>query len=252
MRTYTLSGKGAEVHVRFSPTIDLANTPHEIALVSLQTAHTVTNIKEGYNDLHYAVPVDDGKGHITYESYVMKLPPGTYTIDDVNVYIYSALREQFKDTDAKTKMHFMLDGEENTQKCRISTSFRLDFDHAGSVGPLLGFTRKVHPTAFGEFVYSDQNVTLVKDFNVIVTCNVVESGYINNRRAHVLHQFHIDKRPSTIFEVRPPEKVFHRVTRNWIDDITIRLENPEGQLIPLRSDTELVVTLLLRTAHDDI
>ncbi|KAK7872146.1 hypothetical protein R5R35_001713 [Gryllus longicercus] len=67
MRTYTLSGKGAEVHVRFSQTIDLANTPHEIALVSLQTAHTVTNIKEGCNDLHYAVPVDDGKGHITYE-----------------------------------------------------------------------------------------------------------------------------------------------------------------------------------------
>ncbi|KAK7870660.1 hypothetical protein R5R35_009221 [Gryllus longicercus] len=250
MRTYTLSGKGAEVNVRFSPTIDLGNTPHEIALVSLQTTHMVSNIKEGCNDLHYSVPVDDGKGGIEYEGYVMKLPTGTYTIDDVNIHIYSALREEFKDTGKK--MHFMLDGEENTQKCRISTSFRLDFDIAGSVGPLLGFTRKVNPMPFGEFVFSDNNVTLVKDFNVIVTCNVVESGYINNRRAHVLHQFYIDKRPSSIFEVRPPEKVFHRVTRTRIDDITIRLENPEGQFIPLRSDTDPVVTLLLRTADDDI
>ncbi|GLH15566.1 Uncharacterized protein GBIM_19991 [Gryllus bimaculatus] len=251
MRTYTLSGKRAEVSVRFSPIIDLANTPHEIALVSLQTAHTVTNIKEGCNAFHYAVPVDDGKG-IKYHNYVLKLPTGTYTIDDVHVHIYSALREQFKEQFASKKKYFVLDSEENTQKCRISTSFRLGFDIVDSVGPLLGFTRNVNPTSSGEYVFSDKNVTLVKDINVIVTCNVVESGYINNRRAHILHQFDIDRRPSSIFEVRPPEKVFHPVTRNWIDDITIRLENPEGQLIPLRSDTNIVVTLLLRTAHDDI
>ncbi|KAK7864455.1 hypothetical protein R5R35_011692 [Gryllus longicercus] len=181
----------------------------------------------------------------------MKIPTGTYTIDDVNVQIYSALREHFKEQFASKTFNFVVDGEEKTQKVRISTSFRLGFDIVGSVGPLLGFTRNVNPTLSGEYVFSDKNVTLVTDFNVLVSCNVVESGYINNRRAHILYQFYIDKRPSSILEVRPPEKVFHRVTRNWIDDITIRLENPEGQLIPLRSDTDLVVTLLLRTAHDD-
>lgn len=255
MRTYTLCGKGAEVTVRFSPPIDLEKVPHEIALVSLQTAHRVTNIKEGCNKLHYSVPKEDGAagGEQTKdEYYMMTLPTGTYTIDDIHIQIYSFLREQFKEDFASNKYFFALDGEENTQKCRISTSFHLHFDIEGSVGPLLGFTRTVDPTPRGEFVFSDKNVTLIEDFNVLVTCNIIESGYINNRRAHIIHQFHVDKRPSSIFEFRPAEKVYHRVTRNWIDDITIRLENDRGQLIPLRSDTDLIVTLLLRTAHDDI
>lgn len=245
MRTYTITGKGPEVGVRFTEPLDLSGNPHEIGLVSLQTTNTVMNVKPCCNQLHYSDPTTEQESVIT-------LPPGTYTLDDIHYYINIFLESEFRDEFSRGNHFFELGGEANRQICRINTSFILYFDRPNSIGQLLGYTRVVKPTTRDEYAYSDSNVTLVRDFNVFVTCNAIDSGFINNRKSHILYQFHINDAPASIVEERPGERVYHRVTRDWIDEIVIRMENAEGHLIPLRSDTEFTCTLILRTARDDI
>ncbi|KAK7788423.1 hypothetical protein R5R35_013828 [Gryllus longicercus] len=242
MRTYTLIGKGPEVSVKFAPGVDLSNDVYEIALVHLSTVHTIRNVKDGHNRLHYEVVEGDGAP----ASYMLSISPGTYTLEDIHHRISNNLHQQFPSDFAEKKHFFELEADPQTNKVRVNTSFTLRFDHAESIGPLLGFSKTVSPTPFGVYVAADAAPTIVKDFEVFVTCNVIESGYINHRIAHVLYQFHVNDLPAAIVEERPAEKIFHRVTRRWIDEISIRLENADGHLIPLYSETPLTCTLLVR------
>lgn len=211
----------------------------------LSTVHHIRNVKEGHNKLHYDVD-EGGGGGSSLTSYVLSVPPGTYTLEDINRHISNILQHQFP-TDFAGKKHFFdLAADSHTNRVRVNTSFTLRFDHAESIGPLLGFSRTVTPTLFDKYVSSETSPKIVKDFEVFVTCNVIESGYINNRKAHVLYQFHVTDFPAAIIEERPTERIYHRVTRNWIDELSVRLENVEGQLVPLNSETPLSCTLLVR------
>lgn len=86
-RSFSMCGKGPRITVRFTPPLTLEDGAYDFALVGLQTTNKVLNIREGVgNTLDYS----DEKN-----AYVLKVPDGTYLIDDINRYIYSVLRAQF-------------------------------------------------------------------------------------------------------------------------------------------------------------
>ena len=226
--------------MRFTPPLDLEHRPHELGLIHLHTAHSVLNVRPGCDRLYYG----DASG-----DYMLTVPTGTYTLDDINHYIYTFLLKQFKSEFAEKRHFFDLEADNVTQTCRVNTSFTLQFDGESSIGHVLGFTRTVKPTARDEYEVSDGEMTLLKDYSVFVSCNIIESGFINARRAHNLHQFHIEDPPGSVIAEKPSHVVYHRVNRNWIDEITVRLENEDGNLIPFRKKTPLRCMLVLRRSE---
>lgn len=248
-QSITVCGSGAEVTVRFSPPIDLGNVPHELALVDLQTVNTVLNVRNGCNGLVYK----DNKN-----TYFLSVPEGTYNVDGIHHHIYNILSKQFPE-DFKNQIHyFELKADTSTHRCKISTSFDLTFGttdelenpkegRCHTLGTLLGFkSNTIKRTNRNEYAIADGTFSLLDDFKVFVTCNVITSGYVNDRISHNIYQFHIDVQPGIIVEEKAAHPVFYRVTQQKIDDITLRLENEQRRLIALKEGTKVCFNLILR------
>ena len=132
----------------------------------------------------------------------------------------------------------------STHRCSISTSFKIIFGKEGvaegpTLGTLLGFGYcPIEKTEKNEYKDAEVTFSLFDDFNVFVTCNIVDSGYINHRASHNLYRFHIEVQLGVVVEERASHPVFYRVTHRYIDDLTLRLENELGNLIALKEDTK--------------
>ena len=244
-RQIILCGTGPEVTVRFSPPIDCSDVPYELAFVDLQTTNTVINVREGRNTVIYKAGEAD--------ACAVSVPEGTYNVDGINDFLYNFLSRQFEEKFKSGEYFFDLKADTSTHRCSISTSFKIFFgEKEGETGPTLGsalgFTSNtVEPTANkNAYTPAEGTFSLLEDFNVFVTCNVIESGYVNTRVSHNIYQFHIEVQPGVIVEESAAHLVFYRVTHRCIDDITLRLENEKGELIALKDDTKLRVHLVLR------
>ena len=245
-RCLTICGKGQEVTVRFSQPLDCSHTTHELALTDLQMTNTIINVREGCNSMIYY----EGE-----ESYVLIVPQGTYNVDMIHEYIYNILSQQFPKEFESGNHYFHLKANTSTHRCSISTSFKIYFGakedaNAPTLGTTLGFNNKpIEKTEKNAYTHADGTFSLLDDFQVFVTCNVVESGYINSRVSHNVYQFYIDVQPGVIVEEKASHLVFYRVTHRCIDDVTLRLENERGGLIALKDDTKVCFNLVLRERH---
>lgn len=247
MRIFTLTGLAPEITQRFTPALHFPDASYEIALFHLHSQNTIMNVREGCNMLHYS---DDGK-----TEYTLTLPSGTHTVQDIHLYIYYHLSDNPKFKEAfRTGSHFFeLHSNPPTHGCYVITSFDLDFSKSNSVGSLLGFSERVKRSSAlsKEVVKSTKVVTIMNDFHVYVSCNIAEGSTINNRQSHVIHQFHMGMQgPSAVVIERPSQPVFHSITCRKTDDITIRLEDAQGRLIPMKDGTTLGCTLILRRKNE--
>ena len=174
-------------------------------------------------------------------------------MSSIKDFIYNFLSHQFEEKFKSGEYFFDLKADTSTHRCSISTSFKIFFgekegETGTTLGIALGFTSNtVEPTENkNAYTPADGTFSLLDDFNVFVTCNVIESGYVNTRVSHNIYQFHIEVQPGVIVEESAAHLVFYRVTHRCIDDITLRLENEKGELIALKDDTKVRFHLVLR------
>ena len=248
MRNITINGYGPELTLRFYPPIYCGNDSHELALFDLQTVNTIINVPEGCNTMIY---IDDEETR-----YTLTIPEGTYNVDAIHDRIYDIMSHQFPKEFKMGRHYFDLKADTSTHRCSISTSFKIIFGkedvvEGPTLGTLLGFAHSpIAKTAKNKYKEAEGTFSLIDDFNVFVTCNVVDSGYINNRVSHNLYRFHVDVQPGVVIRERPSHPVFYRVTHGYIDDLTLRLENELGNLIALKENTKVRISLELRERRD--
>ena len=137
--SYTLCFDGTSniLESTFHPPIDLDDGEWVLALLSLQTYHTVPNINENNNKFAVVNPTD------TKKMFTFTLPTGAYTIDHLNDLLRGILHNN--------GIKFELSGDITTQRvimfCDTDVIFTIDND----LHELLGFDKKVYKKTFITF-----------------------------------------------------------------------------------------------------
>lgn len=222
--TLTLSGNKSTLTTEYFPPIVL-DSNYVCGLVDFQTYNSIPNVDVMNNLFHLG-------------NDVIKLPIGSYEIEDINNFIQEGLLE--KNNTASVKIR----ANNNTLKCEIYCSEDIDFSHPNSIGSLLGFSnRKLVANQMHE---SDLYVDINRVNTVRVECNLIDGTFINNQSAHILHQFSIKVSPGyKIIEV-PKNVIYLPVNVKKISSITINLLDQDGNLINFRGE---LITIRLHLNH---
>ena len=148
-----------------------------LGLISLESYNRIYNIQVDINDKFY------------YDDYMLTLPPGGYTIDDVHEAISVSMIKQFGVKPFADGTHkFELTANTITHRCRIFSTFNIDFEtRVHSIGPLLGFKPRV--LAAHQPHESDYPVKFIEDHHISVTCNIIRDVFTNQEQSHSLYDF---------------------------------------------------------------
>jgi len=221
--SYTLivSGRSSELTANYFPPIELSPHKHyALALVELQTFNAIPNIDEGRNKLYI-----EGEEPIVF-------PTGSYEIEDIHHYAVKKVKD------------LIIKPNNNTLRSELKCSKPIDFRPSDSIGPLLGFTPRLLPP--NRLHESDLPVAILKINALRVECNITGGAYINERRAHTIHNFFPSVPPGyKILEV-PPNPIYLPVTVTSIHHLQLRIVDQDGHLINFRGE-EITVRLHIKS-----
>ena len=133
----------------------------------------------------------------------------------------------------------------NTLKCEIKSKFEIDFTRDGSVGPLLGFTRKrrLKPDTLYE---SDGVVDIMKVNNIFVRCNIATGSYLNGQPNHSLFSFYPNADPGYKIIITPSNWMFLPIVdTDKISTVIVDLVDQNNRPIDFRGE-ELTITLYVK------
>lgn len=216
--TLTLTGTKSILSENYFPTIDL-NSEYVCGLIDLQTYNSIPNIDSNNNLLHIG-------------DQILRIPEGSYEIDDINQYIQKILPPKYV---------CMVKANNNTLKSEIKSNNEINFDKDNSIGSLLGFSRRnkngqsniLKPNTIHE---SDLPVNIIKVNVIRVECDITASAYINNKPAHTLHEFSPMVGPGYKIVEVPKNVVYLPVTVKRITSIAIKLIDQDGDIVNFRGE----------------
>lgn len=213
--TLTVTGNTSVLTVDYFPPINLS-TDYVCGLIDFQTYNSIPNIDQRNNLLHL--------GDLT-----IKIPVGSYEIDDINEYI----TEYLKSHDHHSKS-FSLNANNNTLKSEILSTEAVDFDQNNSVGSILGFQReKLNP---GYLHKSQLPVNIVKVNSIHIECNIVCGSFLNHKSVHTIHEFSPSVPPGYKINEVPRNVVYLPVNVRRITSLTLKITDQDGDLINFQGE----------------
>lgn len=234
----SLNGKSSYLENRYFPYIEL-DGEYECGLLDLVTYHSIPNIEEGVNNIFHI-----GKHEI-------KLPTGSYEIEDINDYIkdYLMRKDSWLDEVGKVlkipgdKVAVHIKANKNTLKTEIISTENIYFDKPNSIADLLGFKKeKLAPNLLH---ISDETVKITKVNMVHVECDIIDGTYQNKNKSNTIYQFPIDVAPGFKIVQKPTNIVYLKVNTNQLTSLRIRLLDQQERPINLREE-EISVRLHLK------
>lgn len=127
----------------------------------------------------------------------------------------------------------------NTLKCELHSSHTIDFTQKGSIGPLLGFSKRL---LRANFVHeSDYAINIQKVNAILIDCNIATGSYKNGQLVHTLYEFFPNVDPGYRIIEQPSSLIYLPVNTQTINNITIRLVDQDGDLINFRGEKITVV-----------
>lgn len=236
--TFTLSSRTSVLSTEFYPPIQLdAGSRYGLGLTGFYSYNSIFNVDENNNRFGYRTSAEDS---ITT---VVHIPPGAYEINE----IYSALlRAMNIDTEDDASERFVLRANNNTLKCEIWSVYEIDFSTEKSIGNLLGMEAKVFPP--NKTYESTLPVDIMKVRMIRIDCNVISGAYLNAYESHTLFEFDIDVEPGYKLTREPANIIYLPIRpegRHFIDNITVRILDDNGDLINFRGE-KIIVKLELK------
>lgn len=230
--TLTLSGSSSILTSEYFPPIELPQD-YVCGLVDFQTYNSIPNVEENKNNLF----------HIGDE--IFMLSTGSYEIDD----IARTLEGKLAGLKKKDPYLLALHANNNTLKSEIFSNETVYFDKDGTIGSLLGFSKRVlKPYKLHE---SDLPVNIIKVNAIIVECNIITGSFINGDKVHTLHEFSPQVGPGyKIMEV-PWNVIYLPLNTRRISSITLKLIDQDGDLINFREET-ITARLHLKPQNDNL
>lgn len=217
--TLTLSGSAPQLHSQYFPPIDLSDGEYVCGLVDLQTYNSIPNVNKSNSILQFDFGANR-PGEID-------IPTGTYEVDDLAKYLETELKERFD-------INFKLITNKNTLTTTIRCSATIDFTVKNTIGPLLGFSRKVLAPGFLHF--SNRPVDILKVNVIRVECNIAKGSYINGIPAHTIHEFSPRVPPGYKISEVPNNVIYYPITIKSISTLDISLIDQDNDLIDFRGE----------------
>lgn len=218
--TLSLSGRSSLLEAQYFPPIELSPSKNYVlGLVEFLSFNSVPNI-------------DTGKNKFYAGGEVIALPTGSYEIEDIEKYLQDVL--------GRKGISLNLKPNNNTLRSLLKCNRSVDFRPADSIANLLGFAaRELSPDTTHS---SDLPVAILRVNALRVECNITSGAYINEHRAHTIHEFFPAVPPGyKIIEV-PSQVIYLPITVKVIDHVQLRIVDQDGELVNFRGE---IITIRL-------
>lgn len=212
---------------------------HELALVNLETYHSIPNVEEGASDT-FSYSVDGGIRWIK-----ITIPEGSYELDEIERFIYDKLKRKRHWDETNDVSFILVKGNLNTLKCELSITdrrFEVDFSPLTSIGKILGFEPKKYE--FGHHVGTN-TVNILNVNSILVHCDLISGSYVGGQAQPTLYSFFPNSAPGFKITVSPHNLIYLPVTKNVVHSIRVWLTDQADRPLNLRGET-LTMRLHLR------
>ena len=234
-----LIGNESELNQYYYPPL-VFSQPHEIAMTLFTTYHTIPNVTAHNNCLQAGEDI-------------LHIPIGCYEIDGLAKEIKGVMagdrRKMFwqKPTGpSPTKgPSFDLYADIIQSRCYMySRDKDINFGEDNSLGPILGFEKKLYEA--GEVHVSEQPTNMQPVNLVRVETNVTQSSYINGVKAHSIFTFTLNVAPGYRISIeRDARAIYYPITTNELSLLSIRLVDQAGKLVDFRGE-QIVIEFHVR------
>ena len=177
-----VSGNQSSFNTLFNPKIELdRNKVYEIALVNLETYYSFPNIDDTNNVFVYSH--DQG---VTWTK--IKIPTGSYEIDDLNNTIRFEIEKQGHYDEVNNDSYINISANSNTLKSIliIEPGYQVDFNQPNNLSKVLGFTG----TKYEEGFHESENVVNILSINsILVNIDIIGGSYVNGTTKNTIYSF---------------------------------------------------------------
>lgn len=158
----------------------------------------------------------------------IELPEGSFEFEDI--------RLMMKDRLSRRGVAIKLRLDKSTMRCEISSSHRLDFTPADSIGRFLGFP-DADTVLEANKLYKSKLPLNISGLNVVrVTCNIAVGSYSNGVEDHILYEFYPSVDPGYRILECPANVIYLPVNSQRIHEITLKVVDENGRLVNFRGE----------------
>ena len=228
-----LSSNTSVLETSFSPELTL-NGPHKIAVDYVSTYNSIPNVTLKNFTFEY------NNGTSTKTVY---LRTGSYEIDKLNEEIIFQMKANGDYDTANDEPYITIEPNPSrlTVTVNVKGNYVLNLDKDTSIGPMLGFHQTINLPA-GQYE-SPNTVNIIKVNGIIITCNLVDSTYLNGKRINALYSFPIEVSPGFRMVSHPSTPQYHKIIQDRVSLLTVTLTDESGDLLDLRGE---LITIRLR------
>ena len=236
-----VSGNKSSFNTMFSPKFELdRDKVHEIALVNLETYYSFPNIDETNNVFVYSP--DNGNSWVK-----IKIPIGTYEIDDLNNTIPFEMEKRGHYDEINNEYYINISANSNTLKSVliIESGYQVDFNKQNALSKVLGFTG----TKYGEGFHESENVVNILTINsILVNIDMISGSYVNGATKNTIYSFFPKVSPGYKIIESPVNLVYLPLILDTIDNLNVSVTDQDDHLLNLRNE-KLTIRFHIREAR---
>lgn len=218
------------------------NKDYSVGLLYFTGTNSLDNVTINNNILHIVF-----KDTLLYINYI-ELTPGMYEFNQLCEAIRKAiynLVKQIRPDNTKllqAALNIKFEVDPITQLCTISSKpFLFLFPPFRSLGKILGFeTSTLTAQDYDKPGVFDQTGTevlhMVTTSAIHISCNLVESAYINGKLTHLLYSLPLTEGYGFMFTQTPKDIIYLPITSRLINRIELEIRNQNGILLDFKQD----------------
>ena len=236
-----VSGNQSSFNTLFNPKIELdRNKVYEIALVNLETYYSFPNIDDTNNVFVYSP--DQGTTWVK-----IKIPTGSYEIDDLNNTIHLEMEKQGHYEEVNNEYYINISANSNTLKSVliIDSGYQVDFNQPNNLSKVLGFTG----TKYVEGFHESENVVNILTINsILVNIDMIGGSYVNGTTKNTIYSFFPKVSPGYKIIESPVNLVYLPLLIDTIANLNLSITDQDDNLLNLRNE-KLTVRFHIREAR---
>ena len=236
-----VSDNKTSFNTRFNPKIELdRDKVYEIALVNLETYHSLPNIDES-NDIFVYSP-DNGNSWVK-----IKIPEGSYEIDDINNTIQQEMKKRGHHHLVNEDYYINISANSNTLKSILilEKDYQVDFNHQNSLAEVLGFTGAKYTGGFHE---SENVVDILSINSILVNIDIISGSFVNGTTKNTIYSLFPKVSPGYKIIESPVNLVYLPITLDTIDSLNVSITDQDDHLLNLRNE-KLTIRFHIREAR---
>lgn len=218
--TLTLTGNSSWLRTNFHPEIELdTRYNYSCCLLDFYTYNSIPNVHENNNKFHYNIKESDPMDVIT-------IPVGSYEIAGIGAYLEKELSNR--------DLQIHLIANTNTMKCKIVSNVFIDFTKPGSIGSILGFSKRKLKAS--QTHSSDKIVNIQTLNSVRIDCDLTTGSFHNGKSTHTIYEFSPSVDPGYKIMEQPKHLIYMPVTRRRISEVNISIVDQDGKWVDFRGE----------------